>query len=38
VPATSTAQQEAVGSFLAAATVSSRDVGIGTLLGGGDTE
>jgi len=35
-PATSTAQ--AVGGFLAAVTVSSRDVGIGTLLGGGDTE
>ena len=34
--ATSTAQ--AVGAFLAAATVSNRDVGIGTLLGGGDTE
>jgi hypothetical protein len=35
-PATSTAQ--AVGGFLAAVTVSSRVVGIGTLLGGGDTE
>jgi hypothetical protein len=27
-----------VGAFLAAVTVSNRDVGIGTLLGGGDTE
>lgn len=35
-PATSTAQ--AVGAFVAEVAVSSRDVGIGTLLGGGDTE
>lgn len=35
-PATSTAQ--AVGAFLAAATVASSEVGIGTQLGGGDTE
>ena len=37
-PATTSTAQAVVAFVLAAVTVSNRDVGIGTLLGGGDTE